>query len=95
MLLLLSLLTKEASGVLKDNDLVMLKEDLVARPGIVKQLAMTQQLDGRVRAGLRDLVQSSFEPRSVVDRRCLSEISAYWLALLQEQLISDVYDKVE
>lgn len=94
LLSLLSVLIREASLVLKENDLLTLKENLVARQSIVKQLAMKQRVDGRIRAGLRDMVQDLFNPRSIADRRCISEISAYWLALLQEQLTSGAYDKV-
>ncbi|XP_006457598.1 hypothetical protein AGABI2DRAFT_123450 [Agaricus bisporus var. bisporus H97] len=94
LLSLLSVLIRGASLVLKKNDLLTLKENLVARQSIVKQLAMKQHVDGRIRAGLRDMVQDLFNPRSIADRRCISEISAYWLALLQEQLTLGAYDKV-
>lgn len=95
LLSLIAAFVSETSSVLKDVDMVVLKENLFVRRCTVKNLAMTQDVDDRVRVGLCELLQSSFDPRSTVDRRILSEISAHWLAILQEQLNLGVYDKVK
>ncbi|KAF9445509.1 hypothetical protein P691DRAFT_805556 [Macrolepiota fuliginosa MF-IS2] len=93
LLSLLSVLMSEAQPVLEDGDMVALKESLFVRAGTVKRLAMAQDVDARILFGLRELLQSSFDPRSAADRRILSEISAHWLAFVQQQLNFGAYEK--
>lgn len=94
LLSLLAVLTSEAQSILEDVDMITLKESLFVEPSAVKRLAMAQGLDSSIQSGLRELLQSSFDPRSTADRRILSEVSAHWLALLQTSLDSGTYDKV-
>ncbi len=94
LLSLLAVLISEAQSYIKEADIVALKENLFVRPSTVKRLAMRREVNGDVQSGLRELLQSSFDPRSTNDRRILSEVTAYWLAFLQDCLVSGEHHEV-
>lgn len=94
LLSLLAVLMCEAQPRIKEADMVTLKESLFARPSVVKQLAVGRNTNDKVQSGLRELLQSSFDPRSTDDRRILSEVSTHWLAFLGDCLLSGEYNKV-
>jgi nucleolar pre-ribosomal-associated protein 1 len=86
---LLATLLSEARSHVTDSDMVELKEILFMHPSGFKQLAMSPEVDDQVYIGLREVIQSSFDPSSSTDSRILSDISTYWAALLQNRFNRD------
>ncbi|KXN88332.1 hypothetical protein AN958_07477 [Leucoagaricus sp. SymC.cos] len=87
--ILLGVFLREARSVYTEAEIVSLKELLFIHPGTCKRIAMASETDNNLIAGLRELLESSFNPTSLTDREVLSEISAHWLTLIQASTIQE------
>lgn len=86
LLSVLAALFNEARSVFDDREIGFMKQFLFADFGVLKRLALANDVDDRVYAVLEELLQSSFKPTSLADRCILSQVSTHWLTFLVDQL---------
>ncbi|KAJ3573727.1 hypothetical protein NP233_g2249 [Leucocoprinus birnbaumii] len=86
LLSLVAVLLSEAQSAFDDKEIATFKEQLFLDSSALRHLAITDNVDDRVHAGLQELLQSTFNPTSPADRHILSDISAHWLAILHTRI---------